>query len=362
MRLEREVKDFIREVPPYVPGKSTGEISSAYGLEKEEVVKLASNENPLGPPPGALKAVREALGDSHLYPDPEARELSQALQHHLGVESEVAVGNGSDDLLEQVAKLFLRPGKEAVIAPPTFSYYGILARIYGSSIREVPLKEDGKGFSLPLEEIISSLSKKTGLIFLCSPNNPTGSTVREDEVEELLGEGKMVVMDEAYAEFADSSLAQLTENHDNLVVTKTFSKAFGLAGFRVGYCACNQELKELILRVKQPFNVSSIAQKAALAALEDKEHLRRTIELVKKGREFIIEGAKKLNLNPYPSQGNFVLIRSQKGVAERLLPYGVVVRSCFSFPGLDESYFRVSVGREEENRKFIQSLGKVLEV
>lgn len=358
MRLSRLAKDCIGEVPPYIPGKNIEEVASSYGLEPEKVVKLASNENPLGPSPLAKEAVLNASGKFHLYPDPEAGKLSTALKDYLGVESEVAVGNGSDDLLEQMAKIFIGNGDEAMVATPSFSYYPILTRMYGGRVKEVPLEEGVKSFSLNIGRVLSAIGDKTRIIFLCSPNNPTGNLISEGKIEEVLQSNKVVVLDEAYAEFAGRSLVELTEAYSNLVVTRTFSKAFGLAGLRVGYCACSEEIKELILRVKQPFNVSSLAQSAALAALEDREHLERSIALTRKGRVEILREVRPIGLRAYNSHANFVLIRGKKGSnhAERLLQRGIIVRGCSSFPGLNEDYFRVSVGLEEQNRVFLREL------
>ncbi len=362
MKLEELVKGCIKEVPPYVPGKSIEEIAESYGIDAESIIRLASNENPLGPSPLAVKEAFEALKASHLYPDPEAKELCSALKDYLNVNSEIVVGNGSDDILEQVVKIFLTPGDEAIIATPTFSYYGILVKMYGGTAVQIPLKEGQDSFSFDVNALLNSIGDKTKLVFICSPNNPTGNLISESEMEEILEKGKIVVLDEAYAEFTESSLAGLTEAYSNLVVTRTFSKAFGLAGLRVGYCACSSELRELILRVKQPFNVSLVAQKAALAALKDREHLERSVKLAKEGREFILKEARALGLRAYDSQGNFVLIKAEgrPEIVEELFRRGVIVRGCGSFPGLSEDYFRVSVGLEEENRRFVESLREIV--
>ncbi len=354
------VKESITRVPPYIPGKSPEEIAEKYGVDKDKVVKLASNENPLGCSPEVEREVCQAARDVWKYPDPEAKELVAELKEYLGVASEIVVGNGSDDMLEQLAKLFIEPGREAIITPPTFSYYGILVKMYGGTLREVPLVEKDVSFEFNIDALCNAISRSTAMVFLCSPNNPTGNLL--SGLEEVLETGVMTVVDEAYAEFSGKSFVELTESYSNLAVTRTFSKAFGLAGVRLGYCVCSPELKELIMRVRQPFSVSLLAQKAGIAALRDKEHLRRSVELARKGREFIVREARKIGIKAYNSETNFVLMRHEKGaeIVEELMKSGIIVRGCASFPGLNEEYFRVSIGTEEQNRLFISRLKEVL--
>lgn len=362
MKLEKFVKKSISNVPLYVSGKTIEEIASIYGIEVDNIIRLASNENPLGPSPAALEAAEEALKVSHLYPDPEAKDLCSALKEYMNINSEIVVGNGSDDVLEQIVKIFVEYGNSALIAVPTFSYYSILVKMYGGIPYNIPLKKGKNSFSFDVNSILNSVESKTKLIFICSPNNPTGNSISESELEEILETEKVVVLDEAYKEFSESSMAELTETYSNLVVTGTFSKAFGLAGLRAGYCACNTALKELILKVKQPFNVSFVAQNAALAALKDVEHLERSVKLARNGRECIIKRARGLGLKAYDSQGNFVLIKveGKPEIVEDLFRKGIIVRGCGSFPGLSEEYFRVSVGLENENKMFVDSLREIV--
>jgi histidinol-phosphate aminotransferase len=325
------------------------------------VVKLASNENPLGAPERAVEAIRGAAAEVNLYPEPFADELRHALSEYVSLPEEcILVGNGSDDVMEQCAKAFLSTGDSAVITPPTFSYYRILITMYGSRCVEVPLIEGESEYSFN-EEMLLSAASGAKLLFLCSPNNPTGNLIRESLLREVLEGGAVVVLDEAYAEFAERSFAPLVKHYENLIVLRTFSKAFGLAGVRVGYCLASEEVISYLARVRQPFSVSLIAQVAARAALEDREFLRRSVVLVKEGREYLIKELKKLSgVKPFASHANFVLFRTEgEGIAEELLKRGIIVRGCEPF-GLDARYTRVSVGLPEENRRFIAALREVL--
>jgi len=356
--IERLLKEEVKRVPPYVPGRSIEEIAREYSLPAEKIVKLASNENPLGPPPGAVEAICRASERVNLYPEPLGRALLQALSGYVGLPEEcILIGNGSDDLLEQCAKAFLSRGDGVLITPPTFSYYRILASMYGGRCIEVPLVEGEEEYSF--SEALLDAAGEAKLLFLCSPNNPTGNLLRRSLLEELLEGEVVVVLDEAYVEFAEESFAPLVRHHDNLIVTRTFSKAFGLAGVRIGYSLASEELTGYLLRLRQPFSVNSLAQAAALAALEDEEYLRRSVELVRTGRRYLSRELKKLGMRVFSSHANFLLFRSSMAsLPEELLKRGVIVRGCASF-GLDERYVRVSVGTQEQNRRFVEALEEV---
>ncbi len=359
--IERLVKEEIRRVPPYIPGKGVEEIARAYSLPPEKIVKLASNENPLGVPPKAIEAIRASAEKVNLYPEAMADELREALSKYVGAPSEnIVVGNGSDDVMEQCVKVFLSRGEGAVITPPTFSYYRILTTMYGGRCVEAALKEDEEEYSFD-EAALLSAAREAKLLFLCSPNNPTGNLLPEKLLSEVLEEEVVVVLDEAYAEFAGKSYAELVRHHDNLVVLRTFSKAFGLAGLRVGYCIAGESVASYLERVRQPFSVNLLAQKAALAALEDKDFLRRSVEVVRRGRRYITEELRKMGVRAFNSHANFVLFRTERrDLVEELAKRGIIVRGCESFPGLDERYVRVSVGTPEQNKRFIEALEEVL--
>ncbi len=359
--IERLVKEEIKRVSPYIPGRSVAEIARVFSLPEERIIKLASNENPLGVPPGAVEAIRENAAKVNIYSDAMAGELRHALSSYLGLPPEnILVGNGSDDVMEQCAKIFLSRGDSAVITPPTFSYYRILITMYGSRCIEVPLREGESDYSFDAGGLCSA-AQKAKLIFLCSPNNPTGNLIPEKLLRDILESGAVVVLDEAYAEFSEKSFVHLVQEYENLIVLRTFSKAFGLAGLRVGYCLANERVIGYLARVRQPFSVNLLAQVAAIAALEDREFLRKSIEIVREGRRYLIEELNKIQgIKPFASHANFVLFRTERqDIAEELMKRGIITRGCESFPGLDAHYVRVSVGTPEENRRFIAALGEL---
>lgn len=372
------VRFSVKELKEYEPGKSV-----------KGAVKLSSNENPLGPSPKALRAVLESVsgeeGELNLSVYPAERdedelrdEISKYLSGSVRKEN-VVLGAGVDGVLETLAKIFIEPGDEAVIPVPTFSLYESVVKIAGGVPRFVERereRERGSDFSVPVEDLISACSEKTRLIFLASPNNPTGNCTPEQEVREILDAvppTAVVVLDEAYAEFAGeeagaaagveagSSLLGLVKEHENAVVLRTFSKAFGLAGLRVGYGVVPEWLASHYKKVAMPFSVNCLALKAAVAALHDTEHLRKTVALVREERAFLTENLQRLEgFRVFPSQANFVLLdvspRKSAEVCELLLKNGVVVRDCSSFRAAGDSLVRISVGTREQNEKVVEVL------
>jgi histidinol-phosphate aminotransferase len=363
--IERLLKDNIKDIPPYVPGRSREEIARGYGLQPEEIIKLASNENPLGPSPEAVKAINDYSGMASVYPTADASELRGALADYLGVKKEqVIAGNGSDEVLDLAVKLFLGEGDEAVISTPTFSMYQALTRVYGGRPVYVPMKE---GFSYDIEGIKEAITERTKMVFLCSPNNPTGTVISRDGLMELLAEEVVVVLDEAYVEFAEGSFADLVRGHENLIITRTFSKAFGLAGLRVGYGIASEEIIGYMLRIKIPFSVNLLAEKAAIAALGDRGHLERSVRMAREGRDYIEREVDRIpGLSAYPSKANFVLVdtrgckKTGAEISEGLFRKGVITRDCSSFMGLDEYYLRISVGTVDENRRVVEELKEIV--
>jgi histidinol-phosphate aminotransferase len=360
-----KISSRVKEIPPYIPGKRKEEIARKYGISLDEIVKLASNENPLGPPPKAVEILKENAGEVSVYPDNDARELRSEIADYTGLdEKNIIVGNGSDEVLELTVKLFLDKGDEAIIPIPTFSVYNSLVKIYAGKPVYVPLDD---GFNFNVDKIIENISKKTKLVFICSPNNPSGSVLSEDGLLKILEEDVVVVLDEAYAEFSDVSNIGKVSDYENLIVTRTFSKAFGLAGLRIGYGAADDRIIDYMFRVKTPFSVNLLAQKAAIAALKDREHLKKTVELVRRERDNLISMLGKLpKIAVYPSQANFVLINmresgmSSRKIVDALLRKGVIVRDCSSFYGMDEYHIRVSIGKPEENKRFFEAFSALL--
>jgi histidinol-phosphate aminotransferase len=357
-----QVPEYIRTLVPYAPGKPIEEVEREYGIANS--VKLASNENPLGPAPKALEAIRANLGQLHLYPDGDCFYLKNSLAKRLGVApDEIIFGNGSNEIIELAARTFMRVGDEAVMARQAFIVYKLIVQAVGGVAREIPLRN----FTHDLDAIANSVSPKTRIVFLANPNNPTGTIYRRAEWERLLDrlpEEVLIIADEAYFEYVgDPEYPDSLRYHDRgktIITLRTFSKLYGLAALRIGYGVASRDVIALMQRVRQPFNVNAVAQWAALAALNDEEHARRSLEANRQGMEFLNLELTRLGLPYVPSHGNFVLVRVGNGneVFQRLLSQAVIVRpmGAYEFP----EYVRVTVGTMEENRRFIEALGRIM--
>ena len=362
MKTVEQVPEYIRSLIPYEPGKPIEEVEREYGISNS--VKLASNENPLGPSPKALAALRAKLDQLHLYPDGDCFYLKEGLSRKLGVAPDMLIfGNGSNEIIELAARTFLRPGDEAVMADQAFVVYRLIVQAVGAQSRAVPLKK----FTHDLAALAQAVSPRTRMIFLANPNNPTGTIYRRAEWERFLGQVSpdvLLIVDEAYFEYVEEadypdSLRYHTDGRA-IITLRTFSKLYGLAGLRIGYGIGPQEIIGLMQRVRQPFNVNAPAQWAALAALDDGDHVRRSLAVNRDGLEFLQGEFARLGLEFVPSQANFVLVRVGRGqdVFQQLLKQGVIVRPMagYRFP----EHVRVTVGTLEENKRFIAALEKVI--
>lgn len=362
MNLIDSIPEYIRTLVPYLPGKPIEEVEREYGIANS--VKLASNENPLGPSPKAIRAIRDKLEQIHLYPDGDCFYLKSALAHKLGVENEQLIfGNGSNELIELAVRTFMRPGDEAVMARQAFVVYQLVVQAAGGVGKAVPLKN----FTHDISAMAAAIGPKTRIVFLANPNNPTGTIYRREEWERFLEKipaQVLIVVDEAYFEYVgDPNYPDSLKYHDHgkaLLTLRTFSKLYGLAGLRIGYGVASKEIVDLLQRVRQPFNVNAVAQWAALAALADHEHVGRSLEVNRQGMEYLTREIADLGLEQVPSQANFILMRVGNGndVFRQLLAQGVIVRpmAVYELP----EYVRVTVGTMDENRKFIESLKKVI--
>jgi len=339
------------------------EVERELGLD--DVLKLASNENPLGPSPLALQAIREALQGLHRYPDGACYALRQGLSRRLGVKpEEICFGNGSNELLELVTRAFLGPGDEAVMGHPAFVVYRSVCQAVGGHIREVSLKD----FTHDLRGMLKAVTARTKLVFLGNPNNPTGTCVSPTDLDDFvraLPPDVILVVDEAYREYVprylQPDLLRYVREGRYLLALRTFSKAYGLAGLRIGYGIGSTEMVELLNRVRQPFNVNALAQKAGLAALDDAAHLEETLRITEAGRRTMQSRLDELGLVSIPSVTNFILVNvvvEGKAVADALLRKGVIVRSMEGY-GLP-AYIRVTVGTPQENSRALQALAEVL--
>ncbi len=359
------IQPHLAELTPYKAGKPLEELARELGIE--DAIKLASNENPLGPSPLALAAIQEHLSTLHRYPDSHSYYLKEDLSRHLGIApAQLILGNGSDEVMDLLIRALVPPGGEVLSSSNTFLMYGLLTQAVGGIFREVPLKE----MRVDLPAMAAAVGPQTRMIFLNNPNNPTGTVFLREEFESFLADLPLtvtLVLDEAYIEFADdprvpSGLDYLTENRA-LVGLRTFSKAYGLAGLRLGYGYGPSRLLEYVNRLRLPFNVNRLAQVAGRAALKDTDFLRRTRELVWAGRDYICRELERLGLEFVPTQANYLLIRLDRPgreVYQAMLRQGVIIRAMdeYGFP----HYIRVNVGLPEENRRFIETLERVLEM
>lgn len=351
---------YIRSIAPYQPGKPISELAREFGLQESSIIKLASNENPLGVSPKAQKAIRAVLEGLALYPDGNGFELKRALSRHLGVGmDQLVLGNGSNDVLELAARAFLAPANTAVYAQHAFAVYPLVVQAMGCRGIEVP----AKNFGHDLDAMLRAVQPGTRIVFVANPNNPTGTLAPAPAMERFIAAlpaDVLVVLDEAYNEYLrpehrSDSLSWL-KKFSNLLITRTFSKVYGLAGLRVGYAVGSPGVADMLNRVRQPFNVNSISLAAAAAALDDHEFVRKSYELNLAGMDQLTSGLKKLGLEFIPSFGNFVTFRvgSAKDVNTALLKSGVIVRPIAGY-GMPE-WLRVSIGLESENARFLSSL------
>jgi len=354
------IKKEIFDIAEYVPGKSIEEIVSAYGLEPTSIIKLGSNENPLGPSPKAIQALVNVASYANIYPSADAIELREALSKYTGfpVSNLIASGPGMDGLLDGICRLVIERGDEVIIPTPTFAYYELPARACGGKPVFVRRNQD---FSIDPEKILEAASGRTKIIFLCSPNNPSGNLLPENDLRKILENTMaLVFVDEAYVEFADRNLAGLVREYDNLVAGRTFSKVFGLAGLRLGYGIMPEWLAKEYIRAATPFSVSLPALKAGVASLSDTEHRKKSIDLARKGREYLKE---KIPFKVYPSQANFVLVDvaplKAKAVTQNLMKKGIIVRSCDSFRDAGDSFIRITVGTPEQNEIIVRAFEAV---
>ncbi|WP_406659866.1 histidinol-phosphate transaminase [Methanolobus sp. ZRKC3] len=348
------IKEEIAGIAEYVPGKSIEEIASKYGFHPASVIKLGSNENVLGPSTKAIESMVDHAKDVNIYPSADASELVDAISVYTGlpVENICASGPGMDGLLDNLMRLLISAGDEVIIPTPTFSYYGIAACANGAVPVYVELNED---YSLDTDAIMNAESDRTKVIFLCSPNNPTGRLVEEADLRSILEHTRgLVFVDEAYIEFSDGNVAHLLNEYDNIIIGRTFSKAFALAGLRLGYGLMPAWLKAEYMKIATPFNISVPAVFAGIAALSDADHLKKSINCAIEGRDYL-KG--NIPFKVYDSQANFVLVDvsplRSKDVTVSLLEKGIIVRDCKSFRDAGDSLIRVTVGTAEQNKKVV---------
>ena len=353
----------LRDLVSYEPGKPVEDVARELGLKPSDIIKLASNENPLGPSPKALVAMRETLERAHFYPDGGGYYLREAIAEKTGLKREnVILGNGSNEIIEFVGHGFLKPGDEVVTARHAFVVYKLMATLFGAKTVEV----SDPNFTHDLDAMAAAITPRTREIFVANPNNPTGTLVEQDAIDRFVDAVPphvIIVFDEAYYEFLQNppdTLKFVREGRPNVLVLRTFSKIQGLANLRIGYGLASAELLGVLQKTRQPFNANGIAQAGALAGLKDDEHQHKTRELTWAGRDYLQKEFAALGLEFVPSHANFVLVRVGNGkqVFNALLKTGIIVRDMTSY-ALPE-WIRVSVGTIPQNKRFIAELKKVL--
>lgn len=363
LSYDKLVRPEVFRLSPYIPGKPADEVKRELGLER--VIKLASNENPLGPSPRAIERVREMAARAHIYPDASAWALKQELASRYGVpESQIILGNGSDEILILLGQTFISPGDEAVMPAPSFPVYRTSVLLAGGTPVEVPLKD---GF-LDLPAMAEKINEKTKMVFICNPNNPTGAMVSRTEVDQFMKkipEGVLVVADEAYYEYVSDpdygDLLPYLKQGFPVIVLHTFSKIYGLAGLRVGYGLVPEDVQAFFNRVRLSFNVNSLAQAAALAALSDQEHVERSRRVNEEGKAYLQAEFRKIGLKVYRTWGNFIMVdtgRDCQAVFQQLLREGVIVRPTSAW-GL-MTCLRITIGSPSENEILVRALRNVL--
>jgi len=351
----------VAKLHPYLPGKPVDELARELGLDPDSIVKLASNENPLGPSPKVKAAIEAELSELTRYPDGNGFELKQALSDTFGLQaSQITLGNGSNDVLDLIARTFLQSGTNAVFSQYAFAVYPISTQAVGADLNIVPAKDYGHD----LDAMANAINDQTRVVFLANPNNPTGTMFGSEEFQDFMAQVPdhvVVVLDEAYSEYVSDADypdgLELLGQYPNLIVTRTFSKAYGLAALRVGWSASVPEIADLLNRVRQPFNVDSFALAAAKAALADKDYLERSKLVNDQGMAQIISALESEGLAYIPSKGNFITVdfgRDAAPINQAFLEAGVILRPVANY-GMP-TFLRVSIGTQEENQRFIDVL------
>ena len=363
--IEKLAKESVLSIMPYEPGKPIEEVARELGMPEEDIIKMASNENPLGASPLGVQAIKDSANTVYMYPDGGCYYLKNDLAELLGVKTEnLILGNGSNEVLQIIADAFINPDDEVLYAEQSFVVYTLATKVVGATAVTVPLKD----FAYDLDAMAEKITDKTKVIFISNPNNPTGTMITADHADRFMKkvpDSALVVFDEAYYEYVERSDFPQTLDYirdgRNVIALRTFSKIYGLAGLRIGYGISSPDIIGVLNKVRQPFNVSIPAQAAARASLKDKEHVARSIKVNREGKKYLYSELQRIGLDFVPSEANFMLVhldRSGAEVMSQLLKEGVIVRPMtgYEFP----NSIRITVGTADQNKRLISSLGKVL--
>ena len=364
-----KARQIVEEMDSYVPGRSQDEIAADFGLKKEDIIKLGSNENPWGPSPKAMKAIEDEISSINRYPESQLHELVSEIAQYSGVrDSQVIIGgDGADEIIDVLAKTFINPDDEFIVPLPSYMYYEYLLKQYGA--RPVYAKWDLDENRLDEESIFDSITERTKMIFLCSPNNPTGTLIDKEVLINIASKNPevLIVIDEAYFEYSEVTNKDLIDEFNNIFIIRTMSKVLGLAGMRIGYGLACEEIIEYMHRIKPVFSLTRLSFVAALNTFRDKEYISESIRKGIESRQYLYDEISKIDgLHVFPSKSNFMLIRvkdtgfTASELALELMKKGIIVRDCTSFKGLDEYWIRISICTLEEDEKFIDILKEVL--
>lgn len=364
-----KTRAIIEEFKTYVPGRSKKEIAEKYGVREEDIIKLGSNENPWGPAPGVYDAIMNSVNEMNRYPESNHEYLKEKIAEYAGVRADQVIvgGDGADEIFDVLAKTLIEPGDEFIVHPPTYTYYEYIFK--QQFAKPVYARWDVEKNVLDVQSVLDNITDKTRAIFLCTPNNPTGGLIPQEDIVRIIeSTDALVVVDEAYWEFAEVNNVNLLDEYDNVFIIRTFSKVLGLAGLRIGYGLSNPELLEKMNRIKPVFSLTVPSQKAVLATLADTEFIEESTRKSIAEREYLYESVNAIdNLRIFKSKSNYLLVDLHDSgytaaeLAEKLMEFGIIVRDCTSFMDLDEYYIRISVETHPKNVRFIEVLRKLVE-
>ena len=359
INIKNLIREHLSEIETYDSMESPETLDIKAGIPKGQIIKLNGNENPYGSSPRALEAV--AKSDLHIYPDPGQKEMRKSLSRYTGADPDrIVVGAGADELIDLIFRLFLSPGEKILDCEPTFGMYSFCARIAGGSVKYV---QRDPNFDIDVQAVRNAVDRLTKIIFITSPNNPTGNLAGKEQIVEILNLGLVVVVDEAYYEFSGETVQDLVEKHQNLIVLRTMSKWAGLAGLRVGYGITNQIIASHLMDIKPPYNVNVAAESALIASLEDSKYLLSNVDKIKSERGRLYEILKNMGgVYPWPSQGNYILCEFRDNQAVRiyneLANRGIFVRN-FKSDRL-RNCFRIAIGKPEDSDAFVEAISEIL--
>ena len=364
-----KARQIVEDMDSYVPGKSQDEIANDFNLKKEDIIKLGSNENPWGPSPKAVRAIEEEIKSINRYPESQLIELITEIANYSGVnKSQVIVGgDGADEIIDVLAKTFIENGDEFIVPLPSYMYYEYLLKQYGA--KPVYAKWDLDKNQLDVDSIVDSITSKTKMIFLCTPNNPTGTLIDKDILVDIASKNPdiLIVIDEAYFEYSEVTNKDLINEFNNIFIIRTMSKVLGLAGMRIGYGLACEEIIEYMHRIKPVFSLTRLSFVAALNTFKDTDYIMESIKKGIESRQYLYDEISKIDsLTVFPSKSNFMLIGvkdtgfTASELSHELMKRGVIVRDCTSFKGLDEYWIRISICTLEEDKRFIEILKEVL--